>query len=127
MYAIEEKVDSPLRAEVSTRDTDIHKCCSSCKTCHQLKKKLKSLQITLSWYKKTKAVIRKKFQQLGQKNKNENWENIDSPMASEDVFDEYWESDEELNEEQSSRSYSSFEESSQSGDMDDDTTRNTDK
>ncbi len=106
---------------------DISESHSSCTSFIRFKKRIASLQKTLSWYKITKASSKKKLQRLEAENK-EPVVDVRSQAMSNDS-DSDLESQEEcfgINDNASSMDYSSLEESSQSAaEMDEDVTRNT--
>ena len=94
---------------------------SSCTSCDGLKKRIKGLQKTISWYKKTKATLQKKIHMLEAGTTSTSVPS--TPTFSTAVLD----SEEEIySENESLMDYSSLEESDQSAaEMDEDTTRNT--
>jgi hypothetical protein len=105
---------------------DISESDGSCASCIRLKKKIASLQKTLSWYKITKAHLKKKLLRREAENKDQvvdvrptKLNDSDSDLESqEECFDK--------NDYASSMDYSSLEESSHSAvEMDQPVTRNT--
>ena len=98
---------------------------SSCTSCDGLKKRIKGLQKTISWYEKTKATLQKKIHMLEAGTTSTSVPS--TPTFSTAVLDSDEDSEEEIHSENESlMDYSSLEESSQSAaEMDEDTTRNT--
>ena len=89
-----------------------------------MKPRIKALQKTIIWYKKTKAVLKNKVQKLEAGNINTSLSlSVDTVVDKEGSNND---SDEENFDEESSMDYSSLEESSQSAaEMNEDITRNT--
>lgn len=123
-----EKTHETNEAELETStNTSYFECTSSsdCISCGRLKKKIKSLQKTISWLKKTKGTLRKKLSSLEAKHEVV----FDAPAVSQAItssdncMDE--ESEVEDLDDASSMDYSSYEESNQGDDLCGDTTKNT--
>ena len=98
--------------------------CSSCTSCAGLKNKVKSLQKTLSWYKKTKANLQNKIRKL---EAERNTLVTPAPRTAE-LEEEYCddESQDEHFDSASSMDYASLEESSQSAEeMEEEDMKNT--
>ena len=94
----------------------------TCTSCDRLRKKIKALQKTLSWYKKTKATFQKKLRQLEQTSDSD----TRAPCVTTAELEEYSDDDslDTDSDGTASMDYSSFEESSHS-EIDEDITRNT--
>ena len=95
----------------------------TCTSCDRLRKKIKALQKTLSWYKKTKATFQKKLRQLEYQTSDSDTR---APCVTTAELEEY-SNDDSLDRDSdgtASMDYSSFEESSHS-EIDEDITTNT--
>ena len=94
-----------------------------CTSCDRLRKKIKALQKTLSWYKKTKATFQKKLRQLEHQTSDSDTR---APCVTTAKLEEYSDDDsfDTDSDGTASMDYSSFEESSHS-EIDKDITRNT--
>ena len=93
----------------------------TCTSCDQLRKKIKALQKTLSWYKKTKATFQKKLRQLEHQTSDSDTR---APCVTTAELEEYSDRLDTDSDGTASIDYSSFEESSHS-EIGEDITRNT--
>ena len=95
----------------------------TCTSCDWLRKEVKALQKTLSWYKKTSNLPEKKLRQPEHQKTDSD---TSSPCVTMAELEEYSDHDslEEHSDGTASMDYSSFEESSHS-EIDEDITRNT--
>ena len=123
-----DKTNETNEAELETSiNPSYFECVSSsdCTSCGRLKKKIKSLQKTITWLKKTKGALRRKITTLEAKHEMES----DAPTVNyattplDDYMDEG--SDPEDLDDASSIDYSSLEESNQGDDSCEDITKNT--
>ncbi|CAB4006694.1 RNA-directed DNA polymerase from transposon BS, partial [Paramuricea clavata] len=99
---------------------------SSCTSCNRLKKKIKTLQKTISWHKKTKATLQKKIQRLEAENRTlfASQPSVSTAALDEAYIDE--DNEQEYLDDDASMDYSSLEESGQSAaEMDEEITKNT--
>ena len=107
-------------------DTELDLTASSCTSCNRLKKKIKTLQKTISWHKKTKATLQKKIQRLEAENRTlfASQPSVSTAALDEAYIDE--DNEQEYLDDDASMDYSSLEESGQSAaEMDEEITKNT--
>jgi hypothetical protein len=110
----------------SDSDTELDLTASSCTSCNRLKKKIKTLQKTISWHKKTKATLQKKIQRLEAENRTlfASQPSVSTAALDEAYIDE--DNEQEYLDDDASMDYSSLEESGQSAaEMDEEITKNT--
>ena len=128
---IEDDTDSETMADVSLTKPRVT---SSCTSCQRLKKKIKPLQKTISWYKKKKANLSRRVRNLQAESKCNKSSVVSSPSSDSHVMateigmntDSDGDEDEENSDDEALMDYSSVEESSQSTvQTEEEETRNT--
>jgi hypothetical protein len=114
--------DSDTELDISGATTSSLR--SSCTSCNGMKKRIKSLQKRISWYKKEKATLQKKLRKLEAENPNTSLPRVPTLEDQEDSEDS---DDGERSQDECSMDYSSLEESSShsAAEMNEDITRNT--